>query len=77
MLPGLLIFPCNGNAIEALDCISDAYRLIGFVDDTPQKQAGTVAGHAVHPRSALRPLAGCEGARGARQPSVVPAAASA
>ena len=51
--PGLLIFPCNGNAIESLDCISNAYRLIGFIDDTPQKQAGTVAGHAVHPRSAL------------------------
>jgi len=51
--PRLLIFPCNGNAIESLDCICDAYRLIGFVDDTPQKQGSTVAGHAVHPRSAL------------------------
>jgi len=52
--PGLLVFPCNGNAIEALDCVSAAYRLIGFVDDTPQKQAITVGGHAVRPRSALR-----------------------
>lgn len=50
----LLIFPCNGNAIEALDCVSIACRLIGFVDDTPQKQASAVAGHPVHPRSALR-----------------------
>jgi sugar O-acyltransferase (sialic acid O-acetyltransferase NeuD family) len=51
--PELLIFPCNGNAIEALDCVSVAYRLIGFVDDTPEKQAGTVCGHAVQPRSAF------------------------
>jgi sugar O-acyltransferase (sialic acid O-acetyltransferase NeuD family) len=51
--PELLIFPCNGNAIEALDCVSFAYRLIGFIDDTPEKQASTVYGHSVHPRSAL------------------------
>jgi sugar O-acyltransferase (sialic acid O-acetyltransferase NeuD family) len=52
--PELLIFPCNGNAIEALDCVSVAYRLIGFVDDTLEKQASTVYGHSVHPRSALK-----------------------
>ncbi len=51
--PELLIFPCNGNAIEALDCVAAAYRLIGFVDDTPQKQASTACGHAVHARSAF------------------------
>ena len=28
----LLIFPCNGNAVEALDCLGDAYRCIGFVE---------------------------------------------
>ena len=30
----LLIFPCNGNALEALDCLGSAFRCVGFVDDT-------------------------------------------
>jgi hypothetical protein len=34
----LLVFPYNGNALEALDCVGDSYRFIGFVDDTPEKQ---------------------------------------
>jgi hypothetical protein len=34
----LLIFPCNGNGLKALDCLGDANELIGFVDDTPEKQ---------------------------------------
>jgi sugar O-acyltransferase (sialic acid O-acetyltransferase NeuD family) len=50
----LLIFPCNGNGVEALDALADAYRLVGFVDDTPAKQGTTVHGHAVLPRQALR-----------------------
>ncbi|PKQ69794.1 acetyltransferase [Raineya orbicola] len=34
----LLIFPCGGNSIEALDCIDESkYRVIGFVDDNPEK----------------------------------------
>lgn len=49
----LLIFPCNGNALEALDCLGDAYRCIGFVDDTPAKQGTQVAGHPVLGREAL------------------------
>ncbi|WP_162052633.1 acetyltransferase [Pontibacter pamirensis] len=36
----LLVFPFNGNGIEALDCISfDAYELVGFVDDDPLKKS--------------------------------------
>ena len=36
----LLIFPFNGNGIEALDCISfDDFELIGFVDDDLQKKS--------------------------------------
>lgn len=50
----LLIFPCNGNAIEALDCIGSAHALLGFVDDTPAKQGRDVHGHRVHARDALR-----------------------
>ena len=49
----LLIFPCNGNGLEALDCLGDAYELIGFVDDTPEKQGRDDRGFTVFDRSAL------------------------
>ncbi len=36
----LLIFPFNGNGIEALDCISfDDFEFVGFVDDDLQKKS--------------------------------------
>ena len=31
----LLIFPCNGNAREAVDALGDAFHLLGFIDDEP------------------------------------------
>ncbi len=34
----LLIFPFNGNAIEAIDALGDKYNLLGFVDDSKQGQ---------------------------------------
>jgi sugar O-acyltransferase (sialic acid O-acetyltransferase NeuD family) len=34
----LLVFPFNGNALEAIDCLGRAFHLVGFVDDTPDKQ---------------------------------------
>jgi sugar O-acyltransferase (sialic acid O-acetyltransferase NeuD family) len=49
----LLIFPCNGNAIEALDCLGSAHELIGFIDDTPEKQGRDVHGFPVLGRAAL------------------------
>ncbi len=49
----LLIFPCNGNALEALDCLGEDWRLLGFIDDTPAKQASGAYGHQVMPRAAL------------------------
>jgi sugar O-acyltransferase (sialic acid O-acetyltransferase NeuD family) len=49
----LLVFPCNGNALEALDCLGDAFRLLGFVDDTPQKLGIGPAGIPVLARDAL------------------------
>ncbi len=49
----LLIFPCNGNGLEALDCIEDSYDFIGFVDDTPQKRGISVAGQPVLGREAF------------------------
>jgi sugar O-acyltransferase (sialic acid O-acetyltransferase NeuD family) len=49
----LLIFPYNGNAIEALDCIGSAYRFIGFVDDTLEKQGIDPNGYSVFGRDAF------------------------
>jgi sugar O-acyltransferase (sialic acid O-acetyltransferase NeuD family) len=49
----LLIFPCNGNGIEALDCLGRGFRMIGFVDDTADKQGTTVHGYPVYGREAL------------------------
>lgn len=50
------MFPCNGNALEALDCLGSAFRCIGFVDDTPAKQGTEVAGLPVLGRSAFRDM---------------------
>lgn len=49
----LLLFPCNGNALEALGCLGDAWTLEAFVDDTPVKQAAGCAGRPVCGREAL------------------------
>ena len=49
----LLIFPYNGNGLEALHCLGSAYRLAGFVDDTPEKQGADAYGHRVFDRTAL------------------------
>lgn len=49
----LLIFPFNGNALEAMDCLDGQYELLGFIDDTPAKQGATKWGYTVFDRSAL------------------------
>jgi sugar O-acyltransferase (sialic acid O-acetyltransferase NeuD family) len=49
----LLIFPYNGNGIEALDCLGEAHRFLGFIDDTPEKQGTDPRGYPVLSRSAL------------------------
>lgn len=49
----LLIFPYNGNGLEALDCIQGQYELIGFVDDTQEKQGVQAEGVEVFSREAL------------------------
>ncbi len=49
----LLIFPCNGNGIEALDGLGEAWHCIGFVDDTPAKQAQGCMGVSVYGRAAF------------------------
>ena len=55
----LLIFPCNGNAVEALDCLGQSHRFEGFVDDTPEKQRDGAFGHAVFPRDVLGERPSC------------------
>ena len=49
----MLIFPFNGNGIEALDCLGDTYRFVCFVDDTLEKQGTDPRGLRVCGRSAL------------------------
>jgi sugar O-acyltransferase (sialic acid O-acetyltransferase NeuD family) len=49
----LLIFPFNGNGLEALDCLGDEFELIGFVDDTPEKQGLQPSGVQVFSRVAF------------------------
>lgn len=48
-----MIFPCNGNGLEALDCLGSMHRCIGFVDDTPEKQHSGAYGYRVFGRDAL------------------------
>jgi len=49
----LFLFPCNGNAIEALDCLSESDQLVAFIDDAPQKQGTYVHGYPVLSRAVL------------------------
>jgi len=53
-MQNLYIFPFNGNALEALDCIDrDVYNLKGFIDDTPEKQGYSAMGITVFSRDIL------------------------
>lgn len=48
----LVIFPCNGNGIEALDCIDfNEYDFLGFVDDDASK---TSDHYKIFPRDILQ-----------------------
>jgi len=49
----LLIFPCNGNGIEALDCLGEMYHCIGFIDDSDLKRGSECFGLPVFSREAL------------------------
>lgn len=49
----LIIFPCNGNAIEALNCVEGQYEVIGFVDDMKDKQGSRYMGVPVFDRTLL------------------------
>ena len=46
----LLIFPYNGNGLEAIDCIGNNFELAGFIDDTKEKQGVATNGYRVFSR---------------------------
>jgi sugar O-acyltransferase (sialic acid O-acetyltransferase NeuD family) len=50
----LLIFPYNGNGIEAIDCISGEYNFIGFIDDVEEKHGTSFTSQPVFDRQALK-----------------------
>lgn len=49
----LLIFPFNGNGLEAMGCLGKNYNFLGFIDDTPEKQGTNELGFKVYSRNAL------------------------
>jgi len=49
----LLIFPYNGNALEAIDCIRGSHEFLGFIDDSPEKQGKVYFGYKVYSREAI------------------------
>lgn len=49
----LLVFPFNGNALEAMDCLGDTFHLVGFIDDTPGKHGAGPLSVPVLARDAL------------------------
>jgi sugar O-acyltransferase (sialic acid O-acetyltransferase NeuD family) len=49
----LLIFPCNGNGLEALHCLGNKFQCVGFVDDAPEKHGSDWHGYRVFSRTAL------------------------
>lgn len=53
-MENLYIFPYNGNGIEALDCLSNHYNLLGFIDDTPEKQGVNEYGLSVFSRKNIK-----------------------
>lgn len=49
----ILIFPFNGNALEAIDCLGPSFDLVAFIDDTPAKRGPGPLGVPVLSRDAL------------------------
>lgn len=53
MVKKLLIFPYNGNGLEAVGCLSDEYEFIGFIDDQTEKQGMQENGYKVFSRDII------------------------
>jgi sugar O-acyltransferase (sialic acid O-acetyltransferase NeuD family) len=56
----LLIFPCNGNGIEALDCLGSEFYPLGFIDDEPNKVNSKRFGIPIFGREALERFGNAE-----------------
>jgi sugar O-acyltransferase (sialic acid O-acetyltransferase NeuD family) len=52
----LLIFPFNGNAVEAIDCLKNSYELIGFIDDDSKKHGEQIYGYKVFGREIIKKI---------------------
>lgn len=50
----LLIFPCNGNGLEAIDCLGNNFELTGFIDDVKEKQGVHPSGYPVFQREIIQ-----------------------
>jgi sugar O-acyltransferase (sialic acid O-acetyltransferase NeuD family) len=50
----ILIFPYNGNGLEAVDCLGNDFELTGFIDDTPEKLGKNKYGQMIFPRQKLQ-----------------------
>jgi len=50
----LLIFPFNGNALEAADCLNGQFRLLAFIDDDMGKRDSSTLDVPVLSRSVLQ-----------------------
>jgi sugar O-acyltransferase (sialic acid O-acetyltransferase NeuD family) len=50
----LLIFPYNGNGLEALNSLGNNFEFIGFIDDTPEKQGKNKLGFEVFGRDIMQ-----------------------
>jgi sugar O-acyltransferase (sialic acid O-acetyltransferase NeuD family) len=49
-----MIFPCNGNGIEALDALGSTYRLVTFVDDRPGSTSASSLSFPIQGRQAFQ-----------------------
>lgn len=49
----IFLFPCNGNTIEAIECIDDRYEIAGFIDDSVSKQGSLIFGYSVFAREVM------------------------
>lgn len=56
----LLIFPCNGNGVEALDCVGSRHAVTAFIDDGEDKIGRERHGVPVLSRVALETYADAE-----------------
>jgi len=52
--PPLLVLGFGGNALDAFDTISNSYEIIGFIDDSPERQKLTFEGIPVYSREVLK-----------------------